>query len=61
MRCPTLVLRGEFSDVLDHADAMAMTERGPRAHLIEFSGMGHAPALMADDQIAVVRDWLLAD
>ena len=61
VRCPTLVLRGEFSDVLDHADAMAMTERGPRAHLIEFSGMGHAPALMADDQIAVVRNWLLAD
>ncbi|MCB1776208.1 MAG: alpha/beta hydrolase [Candidatus Competibacteraceae bacterium] len=59
--CPTLVLRGEYSDILDHADAVAMTERGPRAKLIEFPGMGHAPALMADDQIAVVRDWLLAD
>lgn len=59
--CPTLVLRGEYSDVLDHADAIAMTERGPKARLIEFPGMGHAPALMADDQIAVVRDWLLAD
>lgn len=59
--CPTLVLRGEHSDVLDHADAVTMTERGPKATLIEFPGMGHAPALMADDQIAVVRDWLLAD
>lgn len=59
MRCSVLVLRGEFSDVLDRADAVAMTERGPKAHLIEFPGMGHAPALMANDQIAVVRDWLL--
>ncbi|MCB1919707.1 MAG: alpha/beta hydrolase [Candidatus Competibacteraceae bacterium] len=59
--CPTLVLRGEYSDILDHADAVAMTERGPKAKLIEFPGMGHAPALMADDQIAVVRNWLLAD
>lgn len=61
IRCPTLVLRGVYSDVLDHADAIAMTERGPKAQLIEFPGMGHAPALMSDDQIAVVRDWLLAD
>jgi pimeloyl-ACP methyl ester carboxylesterase len=60
IRCPTLVLRGAHSDVLDHADAIAMTERGPKATLVEFPGMGHAPALMADDQIAVVRDWLLA-
>lgn len=61
IRCPTLVLRGVYSDVLNHADAIAMTERGPKAKLIEFPGIGHAPALMADDQIAVVRDWLLAD
>jgi pimeloyl-ACP methyl ester carboxylesterase len=61
IHCPTLVLRGEHSDVLNHADAIAMTERGPQAKLVEFPGMGHAPALMAEDQIAVVRDWLLAD
>ena len=61
IHCPTLVLRGEHSDVLDHADAVIMTERGPKATLIEFPNMGHAPALMANDQIAVVRDWLLAD
>ena len=61
IRCPTLVLRGAFSDVLDHTDAVAMTKRGPKAQLFEFPDMGHAPALMADDQIAVVRDWLLAD
>ncbi len=26
--------------------------------LSSIAGVGHAPALMSDDQIAVVRDWL---
>lgn len=57
--CPTLVLRGAQSDLLRPADAAAMTQRGPKARLVEFPGIGHAPALMADDQIAVIRDFLL--
>jgi pimeloyl-ACP methyl ester carboxylesterase len=59
VHCPVLVLRGAESDVLTHADAEAMSQCGPRARLVEFTGVGHAPALMAEDQIAVVRDWLL--
>ena len=59
IRCPVLVLRGEQSDVLTREDAEAMTQRGPRATLVELAGIGHAPALMAEDQIATVRDWLL--
>lgn len=58
--CPTLLLRGEQSDVLPRDIALAMTERGPRPRLQEFPGVGHAPALMAEDQIAPVRDFLLA-
>ncbi len=58
IRVPTLVLRGADSDILRAADARAMTERGPRARLVEFAGMGHAPALMAEDQIAHVRAFL---
>jgi hypothetical protein len=27
---------------------------------VEFAGIGHAPMLMADDQIKVVKDFLLA-
>ncbi|MGO8916664.1 MAG: alpha/beta fold hydrolase [Stellaceae bacterium] len=57
--CPTLVLRGAQSDVLRAEDAQAMTRRGPKARLVEFPGIGHAPALMAEDQIAAVRDFLL--
>lgn len=57
--CPVLVLRGERSDLLTRETAAEMTRRGPRAELVELPGCGHAPALMADEQIAVVRDWLL--
>jgi pimeloyl-ACP methyl ester carboxylesterase len=56
--CPTLVLRGAESDLLRAADAKAMSERGPKARLVEFPGIGHAPALMEAGQIAVIRDFL---
>ena len=58
--CPTLLLRGEQSDILPRETALQMTQRGPRPELVEFPGIGHAPMLMAADQIAVVRDFLLA-
>ena len=59
MRCPTLLLRGAQSDLLPKDIAVKMTRRGPQARLVEFEGVGHAPALMADDQIRVVRNFLL--
>jgi pimeloyl-ACP methyl ester carboxylesterase len=49
--CPTLLLRGEASDVLSAETAQAMTERGPKANLITYAGVGHAPALMDAGQI----------
>jgi pimeloyl-ACP methyl ester carboxylesterase len=60
IRCPTLVLRGAVSDILLRNTAEEMTGRGPKAKLVEFAGIGHAPALLAEDQIAAVRDFLLA-
>jgi pimeloyl-ACP methyl ester carboxylesterase len=57
--CPTLVLRGESSDLLSRATATAMSQRGPRARVVEIAGVGHAPMLMHDEQIARVRDFLL--
>lgn len=57
--CPTLVVRGAESDLLSRATAQAMTERGPKARLVEFAGVGHAPTLVAADQVAAVRDFLL--
>lgn len=57
--CPTLVVRGAESDLLSRATAQAMTERGPKARLVEFAGVGHAPTLVDADQVAAVRDFLL--
>jgi pimeloyl-ACP methyl ester carboxylesterase len=57
--CPTLLLRGAESDVLTAETAAEMTARGPKARLVEFPGIGHAPMLMSDDQIAAVREFLL--
>ena len=59
IRCPTLLVRGADSDLLPREVAAAMVARGPRPRLAEFSGVGHAPMLMAADQIAAVREFLL--
>jgi pimeloyl-ACP methyl ester carboxylesterase len=61
IKVPTLVLRGAESDVLEPGTALEMSRRGPHAKVVELAGIGHAPALMADDQIAIVRDFLLVD
>ena len=55
----TLLLRGAESDLLSLATATAMTQRGPQARLVEFDQVGHAPTLVVEQQIAVVRDFLL--
>ena len=54
----TLLLRGAESDLLSAATAQAMAQRGPKARLVEFAGVGHAPTFMVDDQVAVVVDFL---
>ncbi len=59
--CPTLLLRGADSDLLTAETARAMTGRGPRARLHQFDGVGHAPTLVAGDQVRVVQEFLLAE
>lgn len=58
LRIPTLLLRGADSDLLTRETAQAMTQRGPRAELHEFAGVGHAPTLVHPEQIATVREFL---
>ena len=60
VHCPTLLLRGSESPLLPAEVADEMTRRGPKAELVTFAGIAHAPALMAEDQIQVVRRFLLA-
>ena len=59
LKLPTLLLRGAESDLLSAATAQAMTQRGPRARLHEFAGVGHAPTLVQPGQRQVVREFLL--
>ncbi|MGH6885560.1 MAG: alpha/beta fold hydrolase [Geminicoccales bacterium] len=56
--CPTLVIRGAQSDLLSRETAQAMTQRGPKAKLVELPGIGHAPTLLHRDQIALVAEFL---
>lgn len=55
----TLLMRGAQSDLLSQEAAVEMTQRGPRAQLVEFEGVGHAPTLVAAGQVHVATGFLL--
>jgi len=55
----TLLTRGAQSDLLSRETAQAMMARGPKARLVEFEGVGHAPTFIADDQVQTVASFLL--
>src|SRR3989440_3678549 len=59
LKCPTLVLRGAESEVLLPKTVAEMRSRKPDVEIVEFPGVGHAPALMSSEQIAVVKEFLL--
>ncbi len=59
IRCPVLLVRGSESDLLTRETAQQMTRRGPRATLVEFEGVGHAPTFMHADQIVLARRFFL--
>lgn len=48
IQAATLLTRGAQSDLLSRETAQAMTQRGPRARLVEFAGVGHAPGAFPD-------------
>ena len=59
IKAQVLLLRGADSDLLAPATARRMAASGPHARLIEFAGVGHAPILIADDQVEAVTGFLL--
>jgi pimeloyl-ACP methyl ester carboxylesterase len=61
IKARTLLTRGAQSDLLSVETARAMTQRGPKARLVEFAGVGHAPTFVAPDQVQVVSDFLLGE
>ena len=58
IKAQTLLLRGADSDLLSSATAKAMQERGPKPALVEFAGVGHAPTMIASDQVKAVGDFI---
>ena len=61
LRCPVLVLRGAESGVLPRGVAEEMRRRTPNVKIVEFDGVGHAPALASPEQIDAVRKLLGAE
>ncbi|MCG2595055.1 alpha/beta hydrolase [Ramlibacter sp. XY19] len=61
IRADTLLLRGAQSDLLARETAAEMGRRGPRARLVEFEGVGHAPTLISPSQVEAVASFLLPD
>ena len=59
IKARVLVTRGAQSDLLSPQTAQAMTQRGPRARLVEFSGVGHAPTFVPDAQVEAAISFLL--
>lgn len=64
VQCPTLILRGQDSDLLSSSTVAEMQRRGAaaragRVQAVEIAGCGHAPALMDRHQVDIVRAFLL--
>jgi pimeloyl-ACP methyl ester carboxylesterase len=59
IKARVLVTRGAGSDLFAKETALAMTQRGPRASLVEFPGVGHAPMFVQDNQVEAVALFLL--
>ena len=58
VQCPVLVLRGAESDLLSPETVDEMKQRGPGCESVNIGGCGHAPALMSENQISIIRKWL---
>ena len=59
VKCPVLLMRGETSDILLPETVQRMQQTHPQLQVVEFKGCGHAPALMAEEQISAIHSWLI--
>ena len=59
IKVPVMALRGAVSRILDQGTAEEMTHRGPHAMLFTFHNITHPLWLADDEQVHLVRDWLL--
>jgi len=59
VKAPVLILRGSDSDVLPAKIAEQMKKGRNNVRVTEIRGAGHAPMLMSDMQVEVVKNWLI--
>ena len=57
VQSPTLIIRGEKSDILPKEVVEQMCQK-VQVESVELKNIGHAPALMDHEQIKLVIDWL---
>ena len=60
LRCHTLTLRGELSDVLTPESLVKMQQQQRRCSVHEILGAGHTPFLADPESIDTIRQWLKA-
>lgn len=58
VRCPVLLVRGRASRIFPAEVAETMLQVKPNAEYAEIADAGHAPSLMAPEQIAIVGEFL---
>lgn len=56
---PVLVLRGEFSNILSMLTVAQMKLTHQDCTEVVIKNVGHAPSLMNEEQISLVKNWLL--
>lgn len=58
VQTPTFILHGADSDILSLDTIRAMRATNLNTDSISFAGVGHAPALMSENQIRPIVNWL---
>ena len=58
IKCAVLVVHVRYSDILSEDTLDQMRSRGPKFDYVMIEDTGHAPSLMPDDQVAVIKNWL---
>jgi esterase len=54
--CPTLIVRGADSDILDRGTASRMCKVLKRAKVVEVPGVGHAPSLIEVEALGAIKE-----
>jgi len=55
--CPTLIVRGADSDILDRGTASRMVKVLKRAKVVEVPGVGHAPSLTEPESLGEIKEF----